>query len=238
MIDATIPGVVEDHSPNFHAGRDGYAVLGVVIHVTEGSEESAVSWFRSATSGVSAHYLVAKDGTVRQFVAESDSANHCGVVDRPTAKLVLAHAATNPNRFLLGIEHEGMGDVDLTAAQRTASVALVRDVCRRHGIPIDRDHILRHHEIRFGKTCPGAIDVELLVAQAKWAEVTGAPPTALSTDAPRPMAVYSPQMGDWLVVTRYVNDAEWYYVPLKSIQARYGAGFQATTPLSHMPLRP
>lgn len=165
-------------TPNFHQGRDGHAILGIVIHCEEGTEAAADSWFASAESQVSAHYSVARDGTIRQFVDEEDSANHAGIVDQPTAALVLDHLPTNPNRYLIGVEHEGNGDVDLTAAQRASSIALVTDICRRHGIPIDRAHILRHHEIRAAKTCPDAIDVDLLVAQVRWATMAAAAASA------------------------------------------------------------
>jgi N-acetylmuramoyl-L-alanine amidase len=161
-------------TPNLHAGRDGHAILGVVIHCEEGTEAAADSWFASSESQVSAHYSVARDGTIRQFVDEDDSAQHAGIVDNPTAQLVLDHPGVNPNRYLVGVEHEGDGSVDLSLAQRGSSVALVTDICRRHGIPVDRAHILRHHEIRAAKTCPDAIDVDLLVAQVRWATMASA----------------------------------------------------------------
>lgn len=145
-------------------GRGGRAIDMVVVHVTEGSAASVRSWFKAKAAQVSAHYLVTVDGTIEQFVEEADTAWHAGRVDHPTAALVLARPHVNPNSYSIGIEHEGTGKEPLTPAQQAASLALLRDICTRHGIPIDRTHVVGHHEVYSLKTCPGAIDVDALVA--------------------------------------------------------------------------
>ncbi len=127
-------------------------------------------WFTSGSKAagnpVSAHYGVARDGSIVQYVQESEVAYHAGRVDSPTATIVLDRPGQNPNDFLLGIEHEGDGTEDLTDAQRASSVALIQDICRRYSIPIDRTHIVGHHEIFSLKKCPDKIDVDRLVADA------------------------------------------------------------------------
>ena len=80
--------------------------------------------------------------------------------------LVIDRLPANPNGYSIGIEHEGDGTHELTDLQRAASIALIRDIAARHGIPIDRTHVVGHHEIFAPKTCPGAIDVDALVAEA------------------------------------------------------------------------
>lgn len=191
----------------------------IVIHVTEGSAESTRSWFGSAKSDVSAHYMVRKDGVIEQFVDEQDEAYHAGRVDNPTAPLVLARPGINPNWYSIGIEHEGDGVHELTTEQRASSIALIQDICTRRLIPVDRHHIVGHREIYSLKTCPGAIDVNLLVNQAS---------RAIPHDPPR--VIYSSYFKDFLIVTRFVSDTEWYFVPLKSLPA----GTRAQTPLSQM----
>lgn len=151
-------------SPNFHAGRHGDGISGIVIHVMEGTMDSTASWFKSARSQVSAHYGVSKAGEIVQYVTEENTAWHAGRVVSPTAQIVLDHPGVNPNNYTIGIEHEGDGSDDLEDAQRAASVALIKDICARRNIPIDRYHIVAHHEIFSPKTCPGAIDVDALVA--------------------------------------------------------------------------
>jgi N-acetylmuramoyl-L-alanine amidase CwlA len=225
----------EPISINYHAGRESaYAVDMIVVHVTEGSAQSVVEWFNDPTSEVSAHYMVRKDGVVVQFVEEEDTAWHAGRVNAPTADLVLDRAPANPNGYSIGIEHEGDGKESLTLAQRIASVGLIRDICARGGIAIDRRHIVGHHEIYAPKLCPGAISVDALVKEAAKAP-TPAPDSPVPLPSSLPRVVYSPQLADYLIVTRYVSDAEWYFVPAKLV-GRYVEGSKAGTPLSKMPL--
>ncbi|MDD1678749.1 MAG: N-acetylmuramoyl-L-alanine amidase [Methanomicrobiales archaeon] len=151
---------------NYHSGRHSpYRVDLIVIHVTEGDAASVVAWFSDPAADVSAHYMVRKDGAVVQFVDEGDTAWHAGRVHGCTASLVLERMPANPNGYSIGIEHEGDGTHELTTEQRAASVALIRDIANRHGIPLDRTHIVGHREIYDFKTCPGAIDVDVLVAE-------------------------------------------------------------------------
>lgn len=154
-------------SANFARGRHSiYPLSLIVIHVTEGDADSVVQFFHEPrpAAPTSAHYMVRKDGQVVQFVNEADTAYHAGRVDHPTAQLVIDRIGANPNGYSIGIEHEGDGTHELTDAQRAASVALIHDIATRHSIPIDRTHIVGHHEIFAPKTCPGAIDVDRLVA--------------------------------------------------------------------------
>jgi hypothetical protein len=219
---------------NFARGRKSdYAVDMIVIHVTEGSAASAVAWFNDPESEVSAHYMVRKDGVVVRFVKEDDTAWHAGRVSDPTAKLVLARAPANPNGYSIGIEHEGNGSEPLTLAQRIASVSLIRDICARRAIPIDRTHIVGHHEIYAPKFCPGAISVDALVKEAASAPAP-APVTPIPTPGQIPRVVYSPFLGDFLVVTRYVADDDWSFVPARLV-GRFVEGDRAATRLSQMP---
>lgn len=217
---------------NFAPGREGpHAVDMIVVHVTEGDAGATVSWFQDPSSRVSAHYFVLTTGQVIQFVDENDTAWHAGRVQAPTAPLVLARPGVNPNAYSIGIEHEGDGKHELTDAQRIASTALIADICKRRHIPIDRTHIVGHHEIFSGKTCPGAISVTRLVAGAR--EVADRP-------APRagdyPRVVWSPYLNDWLHVTQYVSDAEWYYRTASELSLV--KGHPAATKLTAMPLHP
>lgn len=159
-------------SLNYAAGRhSAFPVDLIVIHVTEGDADSVVAWFNDPAAKVSAHYLVQKDGTVVQFVREEDTAYHAGRVAGATATLVRDRPGANPNGYSIGIEHEGDGTHELTDAQHAASVELMRTIATRWSIPIDRTHIVGHHEIFAPKSCPGAIDVDALVHDAVIEEV-------------------------------------------------------------------
>lgn len=123
------------------AASDNYTVSSlsrdinyVVIHVTEGSATGTLAWFKNSSSNVSAHYVVAKSGTVYQCVADSNIAWHAG--------------NWTYNVHSIGIEHEGFTAQNTwTDAQYRASAALTRWACLTYGIPMDRSHIIGHKEV-------------------------------------------------------------------------------------------
>lgn len=215
---------------NHRTGRRQKAE-GIAIHVTEGTAASVVSWFNQAVAQVSSNYMIRETGAIDQFVSEDDEAWAQGRVDHPTAQIVLDRPGENPNSYMISIEHEGDGKHELTDPQRVSSIWLVRDIAARNGILIDRYHIVGHHEIYSPKPCPGAIDVNRLVREAA-AGATSDP----AVRAPEPPIVWSPFLSDWLVVTKIVSDREWYFVPLKQVQAGVAAT-QASALLSTMATR-
>lgn len=153
-------------SPNRTTGRGGFRPEAVVVHIMEGTLAGTDSWFRSPQSKVSAHYGIGRNGEVHQYVNENDSAWHAGRVWGSTWKL--RKEGVNPNRYTIGIEHEGQGDDEWTDAMYRTSAALIRDVCHRWSIPIDRDHIVGHREIYAHKTCPGSkVDLDRLIRLAR-----------------------------------------------------------------------
>lgn len=215
---------------NWKKGREGNRQPDmIVVHVVEGSASACRSWFNDPDAGVSAHYLVTRDGKVEQFVDEQDTAYHAGRVARPTAKLVIQRPGVNPNAYSIGIEHEGSGKDDLTMLQRIATLDLIHDIARRRKIPLDRDHIVGHREIFADKTCPGRIDVDALVRGLQAEEDRRAAP-------PAPLVVWSPHARDWLIVTRVVSDTEWYFLRFSQLQGL--APTKSSVSLRTMPRRP
>lgn len=145
--------IIQKKSPNFWAGRKGYRPEGVVIHIMDGTLVGTDSWFANPASQVSAHYGVGRTGEVHQYVKEEDTAWHAGRVDAPLWKLIKPNI--NPNLYTVGIEHEGKPDDVWTDAMKQASAELVREICQRWQIPIDRNHIVGHFEIFSKKpNCP------------------------------------------------------------------------------------
>jgi len=103
-------------SCNYAVGRGGTAISAVVIHDTEGSYASSISWFQNCSSVVSAHYVIrSSDGQITQMVLEANKAYHVG----------------SENAYTIGIEHEGYEAQTgwYTTAMYTSSAALVRDIC-------------------------------------------------------------------------------------------------------------
>jgi len=131
----------------------------IVIHTIQGSLQSGINTIANGSRQVSAHYLVGRDGTVVQMVREADTAWHAGTcpIDRDPDE-----CEWPPSRVLnansVGIEHAGhTGDPDYpTEAMYRASAALVRRLAAAYDIPIDRQHIVGHGEIKPTKPDPGS----------------------------------------------------------------------------------
>lgn len=113
----------------------------VIIHVAQGSYAGTVSWFQDSRAQSSAHYTVGRRGQVAQSVRNADVAWHAGW--------------WNYNKRSIGIEHEGYvsNPNSFTAAMYNASAKLTAWCCRRHRIPIDRQHIIGHWQV---PGCSGA----------------------------------------------------------------------------------
>lgn len=154
------------HEKNFSVDRHGSAIDMIVIHVMAGTLAGTDNWFSNPVAQVSAHYGV-NDHQTHQYVKEEHRAWHAGVVHTPTSKLVLGRPTRNPNDYSIGIEHEGTATSPWSDALYLRSAALVADIANRHAIPLDRDHVVGHHEVYSVKPCPGACDLDRLVALAQ-----------------------------------------------------------------------
>lgn len=140
---------------NFRTGRPlGFKPEAIVIHIAVGSLSSVDAQFNDPKSHVSAHYCVAKSGEIHQYVQETDTAFHAGIVVNPTWPLLKPNV--NPNFYTIGIEHEGLPDDIWPEVQMNTSAALVGEIARQWNIQLDDKHVIRHHQIRASKTCPGS----------------------------------------------------------------------------------
>ncbi|MFO0625924.1 MAG: N-acetylmuramoyl-L-alanine amidase [Polyangiales bacterium] len=134
-------------SSNFTSGRGGNTVQFIVIHTMQGSYAGSISWFRNPAAMASAHYNIrSSDGQITQMVANGDTAWHGG--------------NWYYNQRSIGIEHEGyVADPGrwYTDAMYASSARLVRALCDRYRVPIDRQHIIGHYQIpRSGSGAPCA----------------------------------------------------------------------------------
>lgn len=131
-------------SPNRDVGRDGAPVRYVVIHYTAISYERTLKAFTLPRSGVSAHYIVRRDGHIAQMVGEADTAWHAG------------NYWYNQRSIGIEIELDPVTNPAYTPQQYYATAALTCAISGRHGIPLDRAHIVGHNEIPgTGKIDPG-----------------------------------------------------------------------------------
>ena len=65
-------------SCNFSRRLNDTDIRGVVIHYTNGSSQSAYSWWQNQYPGTSAHYIINRDGSIIQAVPELYAAYHIG----------------------------------------------------------------------------------------------------------------------------------------------------------------
>jgi hypothetical protein len=157
------------NSPNYFKGRRNYTPIAIVIHIMEGTLTGTDSWFLDEKSKVSAHFGIGKDGAVHQYVHQSDTAWHAGRVNNPSWKLIkpsgdAANPYINPNYYTLGIEHEGDEHSDWTDDMYQSSSQVIAALSKRWNIPLDREHVIGHHEIYSLKTCPGfKVDLDKLI---------------------------------------------------------------------------
>jgi hypothetical protein len=118
-----------------HLARPAQAVRLIVVHVTEGTFASAISWFQNPHAHASANYVVSRQGAITQMVPNWDVAWHSG----------------NPwiNRHSIGIEHEGFTNIaaTFTDAEYNASAQLAAGLMRHYLLPIDRRHLIGHNEV-------------------------------------------------------------------------------------------
>lgn len=181
---------------NHWNGRAGNPVKALAIHVAEGSREGVRSWFNNPSAQVSAHYLVNKDGSIWQFVDDGDTAWANGPINQPNmANPVVANivnSGVNPNRVTISIETERTWRERLTEPQMLALGALAGELCHRHGIPIDENHLLGHYELDAVNrpNCPGLTrDEWVRLVRLATGSQPAQPAAPATTDAGFPSAI-------------------------------------------------
>lgn len=157
---------VEIPESNFRVGRNK-SPDAIAIHIADGSKESVIATFKDPGVQKSSHFLVCKDGSVVQFVSTKDTSFCTGNLDNPIQELVLNRPGTNPNDWTVSIEHEGFGTADITPTQYQTTSLICKYLHDKWGIPLDRTHVFGHREVFSKKTCPGLINVDKIVQQAR-----------------------------------------------------------------------
>ena len=180
---STFIGAIHD---NFRVGRPaGLRPDAIVLHRTGGSREAWRVRFNTPSGSQSAHYVVARDGTVDQFVRETDTAFHAGLVVGATWSRLRPNV--NPNFYTIGIEAEGAPADDWPAAQVDAIARLAAEVAVRWQFPVDAERIIAHSAIRPSSRCPGDSCPVLEIVAAAQAAVRGTLPPGLDAATTDPM---------------------------------------------------
>lgn len=123
-------------------------------------------------SGVSAHYLIGRDGEIYRLIPENRTAWHAGKGTFKTEKYT-----NSMNSYSIGIELAAIGsekdmsiyltheeyaeipkeNLGYTDEQYAALKKLISDICCRYNIPQDREHIIGHDEYNPLKNDPGEL---------------------------------------------------------------------------------
>lgn len=106
--------------PNRTVGQMIHPLMGLVLHIEQGTEAGTSGWFHNPAAQVSAHFGVAKDGTLEQFVDTNDK----------------AWAITSGNRYWISVENEGMPGDTLTPQQLTAVSKVLAWLHVTDGVPL------------------------------------------------------------------------------------------------------
>lgn len=116
-----------------------------------GTLSGADSRFKNSSSYVSAHYGVS-DSTVYQWVKEEHVAWHAG--NYPI------------NQRSIGIEHDATTEHPASEQTYKTSAKLLKQICTRYNIPLDREHITGHNK-HSATACPGTLDIDKIIKLAK-----------------------------------------------------------------------
>jgi len=114
------------HSSYDALGKDPYSVDGIIAEYKQ--------------YGVSAHYLIARDGKIYHLVADKNIAYHAGVSKVPDGR-------TGVNEFSIGIEMINTEDGKYTNAQYSALNSLIGTLKKQNSIK----YILGHKDIAPGR---------------------------------------------------------------------------------------
>lgn len=144
-------------SPNKSSSSYRKPIKYIVIHwLGVGTLDTANAKFQDSTirnpdTRASAHYGISDD-TVYQWVYENEVAWHCGNWEM--------------NQQSIGIEHDATTTKNASDKTYETSSKLIRDICDRYSIPLDREHILKHSEVK-ATACPGTLDIDRIISLAK-----------------------------------------------------------------------
>ena len=137
------------------ASNSNRTVNSVIVHSTfnnSGGDKYDIDLVlkQFSTYGVSAHYVIGRDGTVYQLVDEKDNSYHAG-------KSSLPDGTTNVNSCSIGIEIMTSYTESPTEQQAQSLLALINGIKKRYAIK----YVLRHSDIApVRKTDPWNFDWE------------------------------------------------------------------------------
>jgi hypothetical protein len=146
-------------SKNYGDRPESTEIDSVVLHATAGGLSGTLAWFANPNSGVSAHYVIAKNGDIYQMVEEKRRAHHAGASEY--------QGREDFNDFSIGIELVNLNDGTdpYPPDQFEAAVKLVSYLVNKYDI--EQQWIVTHADISTaGKTDPRGFPIHELIMRA------------------------------------------------------------------------
>ena len=137
------------HPSTISTRQKGVKVDRIVLHDIEGTFLGAIAWFQGE-NGVSSHYVVSRQGDICQMVDDDKKANHAGGYNSrsigvemearldPWPARLHRDGSVKPPPFPVNEWPEAM----LLSAAKVVAI-----MCRKFGIPLDREHVVGHYEV-------------------------------------------------------------------------------------------
>ncbi len=156
-------------STHCFSGRNEHTPNLIVCHINH-TYSSAIQHFYDENGATSSHFVIRRDGHVKQVVSLDDSAwaNGTTLDEKHDNYYKFAHSkiikstADNANYFTFSIEHESF-DGTLTREQFDSTIKVMRKIIAylkeryNYDFPIDREHIIGHSDVNpiLRRKCPG-----------------------------------------------------------------------------------
>lgn len=159
----------EGFSKNCFKGRNNHIPNIIVCHINN-TYSAAMKKFYDEKTDVSAHYVIRRDGYVKQVISLDDSswANGTSLNEESDVYYKFAKSSIvrsiedNANYYTFSIEHESF-DGSLTDEQLKSSIKVMKEIIKylkdkyNYDFIIDREHIIGHNEVNpiVRTKCPG-----------------------------------------------------------------------------------
>lgn len=176
----------------------------IILHSMDGFLDGTTSHFRNPSTKQSANYGIGLDGRKVLWIPENAVSYNSGVYP--------------VNQRSISIEHEDNRNNKMVRSNELyeSSAQLVVDICKAWDIPIDREHIKKHNEIK-ATDCPGTLDVDRIVNRAR--EIASG-----VSGEPRQMVQVEPQVFSNIVTKSSELDEVWRALGLpEDLKGRVGS---------------
>ncbi len=160
---------IHQFSTNCYKGRKDFIPTIIVCHINN-TYKSALYHFYNEKSEVSSHFVIRRDGYIKQVVSLDDSSWANGTSLNENSDVYYRFANTelvnrvndNANYFTFSIEHESF-DGSLTPEQFKSTIKVMKEIIKyvkekyNYDFIIDRSHIIGHDEVNpiVRTKCPG-----------------------------------------------------------------------------------